>query len=204
MFGAGFAGAGTGWFFPRYQHNLYTEPAFRADPATGNKLLALRLFCTLAAGACSALALRPGHYDLGPGLLSAAFLLVLVAVSSTDLERRRIPNKLTYPAAIAAIAVCWAWPDRSIVDIATGAGLAAGVACVLVLLRFGGGDSKLVVLIGLLVGWPAIMPALLYGIVVGGVVAVALLVTRGRGTKFAYGPYLAAGAAALMLFPQLA
>lgn len=204
MVGAAVVGAIAGWFYPGFQHKLYSEPSYRADPASGRKLLALRVFCALAAGAGLALALRPDHYDLLPAIATAAFVLVLVALSSTDLDRRRIPNSLTYPAALAAIALCWVWPDRSVMDIAVGTGIAVVVAGLLVLLRFGIGDSKLVVLIGLLIGWPAIMPALLYGIVAGGLVAVILLFTRGRGTKFAYGPYLAAGATVLLLFPQLA
>lgn len=203
MVAAALIGAVAGWLFPAYQHNLYSEPDFRAAPASGNKLLALRIFCALAAAGCMALALRPDHYSLGPALLTAAFLLVLVGLSSTDFERRRLPNRLTYPAAIAAVAICWAWPDRSVTDIAIGAGLGTAAAALLVVLRFGGGDSKLVILIGLLVGWPAIMSALLYGIIGGGLVAAGLLLRRGRRAKFAYGPYLAAGAAIVMLFPQL-
>jgi leader peptidase (prepilin peptidase)/N-methyltransferase len=164
-------------------------------------LLLLRAFAVPAGAAALGLAFRPDHYDFGPALLTAGFLLVLLTLASTDFHRRRIPNKLTYPAAMAAMAVCWAWPDRSIAEIAIGATAALAVAVLLVFLRFGGGDSKLVVVIGLLVGWPGVMPAILYGVVLGGGVALALLFVRGRGSTFAYGPYLAVGAAIVMLFP---
>ena len=210
---AGLAGAGAGWLFPQFQHQLYSEPAFREAPAAGRTLLLLRVFCALIAGACLALAFRPDHYDFGPALVSAVFLLVLVALSSTDFERRRIPNKLTYPAALLAVVLCWAWPDRSVGDIAIGGAVGIGVAVLLVGLGilFGGGslglgigDGKLIILLGLVIGWPGIMPALFYGIVAAGIVSLVLMVRKGRHATFSYGPYLAGGGAILLLFPSLA
>lgn len=210
---AALAGAVAGWFIPAVQHHLYTEEEYRRQPARGRRLWLLRAFFIVSAAMALALAFRPNHYDAGPALLTAAFLLVLITLSSTDFERRRIPNKLTYPAAAAAIAFCWAWPDRSIADIALGAGVAAGVAIFLVGLGvflggssmgLGIGDGKLIILLGFLLGWPALMPALFYGILAAGLVAVALLVRKGRGATFSYGPYLAGGGALLLLFPSLA
>jgi prepilin signal peptidase PulO-like enzyme (type II secretory pathway) len=58
-------------------------------------------------------------------------------------------------------------------------------------------------LMGATVGWPGILPALLYGMLGAGAVAVVLLVTKGRRATFSYGPYLAAGAALVMLVPEL-
>ncbi len=203
MVGAGLMGGVLGFVLPMYQHRLYSEAAYRAEPAAGRKLRALQAFAAVSAGASLAAAARPGYYDLGPRLLTAAFLVVLVTLSSTDFDRRRIPNVVTYPAVVAALALSWAWPDRAVADIAIGTGAAVCVAVVLGFLRFGGGDLKLVVLMGALLGWPDLMPALLYGVLAGGLVAAALLVLRGRGSTFAYGPYLAAGAAVVMLFPRL-
>lgn len=212
MMSAGLVGAVAGWLFPQFQHLLYTEPAFRQQPASGRTLLLLRLFCALSAGTSLALAFRPEHYELGPAALSAVFLLALVALSSTDFERRRIPNKLTYPAAVLALAVCWAWPDRSVGDIALGGAIAVAVAVLLVGLGalFGGpglglgiGDGKLIIVLGLILGWPGIIPALFYGIAGAGVVSLVLIVRKGRKAFFSYGPYLAAGGAIVLLFPSL-
>lgn len=205
-------GAAFGWVFPAYQHHLYSEADFRAAPATGRRLLLLRVFATASAATCLGLAFRPDFYSFGPALLTAAFLLVLVAVSSTDFDRRRIPNKLTYPATAAALALCWAWPDRSVAEIliGTGAGLAAAVLLVGLGMVLGGGgmglgvgDGKLMILMGAIVGWPGIIAALFYGVLGAGLVAVALLVKQGRGATFSYGPYLAAGAALAALFPSV-
>ncbi|MCC7364908.1 MAG: prepilin peptidase [Dehalococcoidia bacterium] len=205
-------GLAFGWVAPRYQHLLYRDPAHRAQPATGRKLLALRLFAAIASSLALLLAFRPEHYEAGPAFLTAAFLLVLVVLSSTDFERRIIPNRLVYPALAAAAAVCWAWPDRTIGDIALGTAIAFGIAALLFLAglfagglgAFGMGDVKLIVLIGLLTGWPLALTALFIGMVAAGVPSLALILA-GRGRSyFSYGPYLALGAALALLFPSLA
>ncbi|MBK9545368.1 MAG: prepilin peptidase [Dehalococcoidia bacterium] len=92
-----------------------------------------------AAAVSLALALRPDFYEAGPALLTAACLLVLVALSSTDFDRRRIPNTLTYPAFAVALALCWAWPDRTVGEMLLGAGVVAAMALVGFGVLLGGG-----------------------------------------------------------------
>ncbi|HMO94674.1 MAG TPA: hypothetical protein PKD27_01050, partial [Tepidiformaceae bacterium] len=135
ILGASF-GVAAGWWFPTVQHHLYRNQDYRQNPSTGRRRLLLQVFCAASAGGIGAAALRPDHYDIGPALLTAAFGLVLVAISSTDFERRIIPNKLTYPAILAAAALAWAWPDRSWVDVAAGAGTALGLAVAMVVFGF--------------------------------------------------------------------
>lgn len=203
----GFLTAGiAGWFAAGRQHLLFGDAALREQPATGRKLLALRTFLAVSSAVVASLAFRPDHYDFGPALLTALFGACLCVLASTDFDRRRIPDRLTVPAFALALALCWAWPDRSVADIVAGA--AAGLATGVVLVVVGGflgnamgvGDGKLMILIGALVGWPAIMAALLYGIILGGVIAVVVMVRRGRRSTYAYGPYLAAGGAFVLLF----
>lgn len=200
---AALAGVAFGAVLPRVQHHLYSEAEFRAEPASGRKLLLLQLYGAAASGVALALAARPEFYDSVARALTIGFLLVLVTLSSTDFDRRRIPNVVTYPAVGAAVAVSWAWPDRTVAEIAVGAGVGVAVAVVLGFLRFGGGDLKLVVLMGVLLGWRGLLPALLYGFLLGGLVAVVLLFKSGRRTTFAYGPYLAIGTAIVLLFPSV-
>lgn len=173
----------------------------------------LQLFCALATGAAWGLAFRPGYYEFGPAALTAGFALVFIVVSSTDLERRIIPNRLSYPAIAAAIAFCWAWPDRTVADIIAGGAFGLGIAAAMValgvvvgrLLRvrdiaFGMGDAKLIVLIGVTTGWPGVMSALFYGVLLAGGAAFVLLFRRGWRSVFSYGPYLAAGGVIVLLW----
>lgn len=213
MAAAGVVGVVLGAIFPRFQHLLYREEEFRANPARGRTLLALQVFCAAAAGGIGLAAFRPDHYGFGPAALTFGFGLVMVALSSTDFERRRIPNRLTYPAILVAAACAWAWPDRSWDDIAVGALIALGIAIGMVVLGvaagillgttatpFGMGDAKLIVLIGLITGWPALLTAVFLGVLFGGAAALFFLVRKGKRAVFSYGPYLAAGAVIVMLW----
>jgi prepilin signal peptidase PulO-like enzyme (type II secretory pathway) len=196
-----------------WQHLLYRLPEQRIRrSAPGNRIQPLLL--GLLAGIAAAVAFRAEHYDFGPALLTALFSLALLVLSSADFERRLLPNRLMYPALVAAIVVCWAWPDRDIADVAIGgaAGLAAGLGLFGLgwlfgaargggAIPFGFGDAKLIVLLGLLLGWPAFGPALLIGILLAGIPGI-VMVALGRGRAVvSYGPYLASGGLVALLFP---
>jgi leader peptidase (prepilin peptidase)/N-methyltransferase len=58
------------------------------------------------------------------------------------------------------------------------------------------GDVKFSALMGLMVGFPAILSAVLSGVILAGVVAIGLVLLRVRTMKdsIAYGPFLAIGA----------
>lgn len=198
--------AAFGWLAAGHQHLLYRQPEYRDQPASGKRLVVMRVLLGGACGLAGGLAFRPDYYDFGPAVLTAGFALVLLVLSSTDFERRIIPNSLSFPAIAAAAILCWAWPDRDVLDIVLGAGFAVAVAAVLfgfgevvgrllgvTATPFGMGDVKLILLIGLLLGWPVVMTALFIGVILAGIPALALMLSgRGRGV-FAYGPYLALG-----------
>ena len=194
------------------QHRLYRNPEHRDNPAGGRKLLVMRLGLGFSWAGVVLLALRPHHYDAGPGLLTAVFAALLLVIASTDFERRIIPNRLTYPAILLAVAMSWAWPDRSVVDIAAGGAFAVAVAGLLFALgmvfsgggsgALGMGDAKLVVLLGLLLGWPLAMTALFIGVIAAGIPAVVMLIAGRRRSYYSYGPYLVLGGVIALLWPE--
>jgi leader peptidase (prepilin peptidase)/N-methyltransferase len=112
---------------------------------------------------------------------------------------RRIPNPLVL-ALLFVAAIQAAWLEGA-TPLAAALGLAAGGGAFLVVAwlgrgAMGMGDVKLAAALGALLGFPLIVPGLLLGTLAGGLVALALLVTRRAGRKdtMAYGPYLALGA----------
>ena len=136
-------------------------------------------------------------------VLMAIFGAILLALTATDLERYLLPDRVMYPALALALALSWLWPERAAWEgLAGGAvGLLIMLLIFLVLPGFGFGDVKLAGLIGLVVGIHAVLSALLYGAILGGVGAAALLLSRRAGlrTAIAYGPYLATAAILVML-----
>jgi leader peptidase (prepilin peptidase) / N-methyltransferase len=132
--------------------------------------------------------------------LSVALILIVVPAALIDLEYRIIPNSLTALGAVLAVAIGLALdpsgePQRLI------AGAAAGGFLLLAALAYPGGmgmgDVKLAGVLGLFLGSavvPAILIALLAGVLVGGAIVARRGVSEGRKTAVPFGPFLAFGA----------
>ncbi len=137
----------------------------------------------------------------GVGLaLGLAMVLLLVPAAAIDLDHKRIPNAITLPGCLIAIVLGFAL-DASGEPARLLAGLGAGGAFLLVTLisprGMGMGDVKLATMIGLFLGAaviPAVMIALLSGVLVGGAVIARVGVSAGRKTAVPFGPFLALGA----------
>jgi leader peptidase (prepilin peptidase) / N-methyltransferase len=132
-------------------------------------------------------------------LLGLAFVLLLVPIAFIDLDHRIIPNKLTGPGAVVAVALVAAL-DPSALPEHLIAGLAAGGFLLAAALAkpggMGMGDVKLAAVMGLFLG-SAVAPALLVALLAGSLVGVLLMARRGvrdaRGTTIPFGPWLALG-----------
>jgi leader peptidase (prepilin peptidase) / N-methyltransferase len=158
----------------------------------------------LPAGAATLFALSYLVFDeFGAALLGGFFATVFLTLTLTDIERRLLPNRIVYPATLLAIAFCWAWPETTWIQILAGGVVAIGIAILIFLFSllfgpeaFGMGDIKMIVLIGFVVGFPAVIVAVLLGTIAAGIVAAVLVVTRIRGLRdyVAHGPFLALGA----------
>ncbi len=144
-------------------------------------------------------AARSDAVGIALGLLT---VLVVVPVALIDLEHHVIPNRITAPAAILALALGTALdpsgePSRLIAAAAAG-GL-FGLAAVVSPRGMGMGDVKLAGLLGLLLGSsvaPALMIALLSGVLVGLVVLARRAPGERRAAGVPFGPFLALGGVA--------
>jgi leader peptidase (prepilin peptidase)/N-methyltransferase len=131
--------------------------------------------------------------------LGLLLVTALVPITLIDLELRLIPNRITLPAAVAAILAAVIFdvgfvPDQLI------AGAAAGGFFLLAALAYprgmGMGDVKLAGMLGLYLGRavaPAIFAGLIAGVVVGGVIIARKGAREGRKTAVPFGPFLALG-----------
>ncbi len=152
----------------------------------------------------------------GPTLdagLAFAFLAALVAVSGVDLKVREIPDAVSLPGILLALAVSpWSGlvpgPASALVGALAGMGGLFLVASVYEWLRdregMGLGDVKLLGFIGAVLGWEALVPAVLVAAVAGAAVGLGLMVAlrrRDLGLAIPFGPFLAAGAAVCLFWP---
>jgi leader peptidase (prepilin peptidase) / N-methyltransferase len=134
------------------------------------------------------------HAVLGLVLLSA-----LVPIALIDLERRIIPNRITAPAAAAALAATLALDPGFMPEQLLAAAAAGGFFLLAAWLHPGGmgmGDVKLAGVLGLCLGravGPAILVALVTGALAGAVLIIRKGVRAGRKTAVPFGPFLALG-----------
>jgi leader peptidase (prepilin peptidase)/N-methyltransferase len=141
-------------------------------------------------------------HPLGNALAFAAIQVLLVAIAATDLAERRIPNALVAAVVLVSLG-CRAVSEPSLLVESSIAGALAFVAALL-LANFargglGMGDVKLIGAMGFVLG-SQIFEALFIGTAAGAVAAILIMARHGRRATFAYGPYLALGAALAVLF----
>lgn len=176
-----------------------------ANVASGLSRTRLRVLSVLGSGAAglliAATLIRFGVDGRGVAWAVAQALLAFIAVF--DIATRRVPNRVTVPAALVIVAIRAAFTPSSLIAMAV-AGAAAFIAFLLIaLLTRGGvgmGDVKLAGLLGLLLGRAA-LPALLVGTIFGGIASGVVVLARrgGRGHTIAYAPYLCLGGAVAIL-----
>lgn len=136
-------------------------------------------------------------------------LLFFLLVALIDLKHRLVLNVLIYPAIVAAVVARAIWQPDALLPALVGGGMAFGIFFLTAQLKpgqLGGGDVKLAALIGLLLGFPGVLWALLAGTGAAGVVVAWLLVVRHAGMKaqLPYAPFLCFGAlVTLLLAPAL-
>lgn len=117
--------------------------------------------------------------DLAP-IHGIAFVAVMAAALVTDVRERRIPNRLTGPALVLALLLAAFRSGGFPTDALLGAG--AGLAVTLPLFALGGlggGDAKLIAVVGAFLGPALLVDALAATAVVGGVMALVVSWRKG-------------------------
>lgn len=145
-----------------------------------------------------------------------ALFTVLVLVAAIDFEHLLIPNRLVFPSVMVAVPLIVA------VSVMDGQTRSVGFALVGAAAYFGGlllthlaspkgmgfGDVKLALLLGLFIGWTAtgysaalflVLAGLIVACLLGSVIGIALLISRGRNAHYPFGPWLALGTVVVLL-----
>ncbi|MEC4677329.1 MAG: prepilin peptidase [Nitrospirota bacterium] len=146
-------------------------------------------------------------YEFGPTpqtLIYLLFFASLIAVIFIDLSHQIIPDVITLPGiVIGVIAATTILPPglrNSLIGLFLGGGLFYLVAILsLALLKkegMGGGDIKLIAMIGAFLGWQAMLLTIFLAALSGSVIGILMIVTKGRSRAdmIPFGPYLVFGA----------
>ncbi|MBI4671071.1 MAG: prepilin peptidase [Chloroflexi bacterium] len=135
--------------------------------------------------------------------MQAALVLAFLVISYVDWQTQKIPNVLLLPLGALTLLLVLLQPGTAWMRLA--GALFAFVPFALTSIvhphQLGGGDIKLVTLLGLLFGFPNIVWVLLIAVLGGGAVAVTMLLTK-RGTaktELPYAPFLCFGSLIVLL-----
>lgn len=130
------------------------------------------------------------------------FAAVLIAISFIDYDFQIIPDILSIGGMVAGLIISFVRPGFRVLDAIYGVLIGGGVLFViaygyqLITKRegMGGGDIKLLAMIGAFSGFKGVIFSLIGGSVVGTLVGIPLMLMKGReeGTRYAipFGPFL--------------
>lgn len=167
----------------------------------------------LLSGAFAAMAVA--RFGLGwQALLMYALIAGFLVITFIDLDHRIIPDVITLPGIPIGLAASFGpgmiSPLESLVGILAGGGslflVAWGYQLVTQREGMGGGDIKLLAMIGAFIGWKGVLLTIFIASLTGTLAGMALIFRRRGDMKLAvpFGPFLAVGAIAyLFMGPEL-
>jgi leader peptidase (prepilin peptidase)/N-methyltransferase len=153
-------------------------------------------------------------------LIYFIFLSSLVVITFIDIEHQIIPDRITLSGIVLALIFgSTVLPDpfsrsellgfkASVIGVLLGGGFfyAVGVLGTAVLKKdaMGGGDIKMMAMVGGFLGWKGVILTTFMGSLLGSLVGILLLMIKGKkwGTKIPFGPYLSFGAVLSLLLGQ--
>jgi leader peptidase (prepilin peptidase)/N-methyltransferase len=140
-----------------------------------------------------------------------AFVAALIVITFIDLDHRIIPDVISLPGVVIGFLLSLRGepgPISSGIGILVGGGLLLAVAWGYYAATgregMGGGDIKLLGMIGAFLGWRSVPFTMLLSSLTGSIVGVSLMWWTGSDTKYAipFGPFLALGAIAYIFFGE--
>ncbi len=151
----------------------------------------------------------------GPAWSTAVYAILfssLLVVTGTDLSHKIIPNVVTLPGIflglLGAVTILPVGLVNSLLGVVVGGGILWGLAWASPYLfgkeGMGGGDIKLIAMIGAFLGWKPVLLTIMIGSLVGSVVGVGLIATKviRRDQYLPFGPFLALGAVLALFFHE--
>ncbi|HLB25247.1 MAG TPA: A24 family peptidase [Nitrospirota bacterium] len=150
----------------------------------------------------NALAYVAALYRFGPGagaFVVMAVLSAFIVVTFIDLEHQIIPDEITLPGIALGLVLGPVVFKTGIINSVLGVLAGGGLFYLIAVVSkggMGGGDIKLMAMIGAFFGWKPALVTIFFGSLLGAVVGIGLMLFRGmhRKTPIPFGPFLVAGA----------
>jgi len=139
------------------------------------------------------------YIKFGLNLKAVSYLFlacILIAISFIDIKHKIIPNKLIVTGLIGGLIFRILMYNYGYIDYLLGLALGGGILLIISLIsggEMGGGDIKLMALIGLFVGWKLTLLTLFLSVLfgaLGGMILIAVKI-KGRKDYMPFAPYIA-------------
>ena len=138
------------------------------------------------------------------GIIYFAFISSMIVITLIDIDQRVIPDVISIPGIPVFFATSFVLPSVTYIDSLIGI-LAGGGSLLLVAWLYnlitkkdgmGGGDIKLLAMIGALVGWKGVLFTIFVSSAVGTISGIIIMLLTKKTMKLAipFGPFLAFGA----------
>ena len=143
-------------------------------------------------------------FPLTEALIYFIFVSALIVVTFIDLEHQIIPDVISLPGVIIGFFCSFALTRITYIDSLFGIALGGGILLAVALIYYfimkaegmGGGDVKLLAMIGAFLGAQAVIATIFISSFFGSAVGLAIIALKGKDRKYAipFGPFLAMGA----------
>lgn len=143
-------------------------------------------------------------------LVYFVFISSLLIITFIDLDHKIIPDIISLPGIPIGLVASFALPTitfkASALGLLIGGGSLWFVAWAYNLIAhrdgMGGGDIKLLAMIGTIIGWQGVIFTVFASSVMGSCVGITMMLIKGKNMKFAipFGPFLSIGAIAYVFF----
>jgi leader peptidase (prepilin peptidase)/N-methyltransferase len=128
----------------------------------------------------------------------------LIVITVIDLYHQIIPDSISLPGIGAGLLCSFILPQLTVLNSLSGI-LVGGGSLFLVATLYqwffkregmGGGDVKLLAMIGAFLGWKAVILTILLSSLIGSISGIAIMIVKGKDIKYAipFGPFLSLGA----------
>jgi len=141
-------------------------------------------------------------------LFAFLFSSALIVITFIDFDHQIIPDVITLPGIPIFFLVAVFFMDVPFLDALLGILIGGGVLFAIAFLYeiitkregMGGGDIKLLAMLGAFLGWKSLFFILFVSSLLGAVVGISLMIAKGRDMKYAvpFGPFLSVAALAYL------
>ena len=153
------------------------------------------------------------YIKFGPGIegiVYYGFIAALLVVTFIDIDHRIIPDVISLPGIVLGFAASFIMPSLnwtdSLLGLLAGGGSLYAVAWGYELITgkegMGGGDIKLLAMIGAFIGWQGVLLTIFMGSAIGTLVGMIAMLKEKQSMKMRipFGPFLALGAVISIFF----